>query len=462
MPAVNETYRGLSLWHETAGDSWTPRAPQPGDVEADVAIVGAGFTGLWTAYWLTEQDPSLDIVLVESEVAGFGASGRNGGWCSAIFPASLRRIAKDSGREGAVRMQRAMNETVALVGATAAKEGVDCDFELGGYLSLARNHAQLRRSATEVETWRGWGFGDDHIRLLDQDEAAELAQVHGALGGTFTPHCAALHPAKLVRGLARVVESRGVRIFEQTAALAVTPRKVTTTRGAVRARFVVRATEGYTPRVPGHHRDIVPMYSLMVATEPLPESVWAEIGLTGRPTFSDKRHLRIYGQRTADGRLAFGGRGAPYHFGSRIDPSFDQDRRVHGMLTSILRDLFPVLATTRFTHAWGGNLGIPRDWYPSVALDRATGLASAGGYVGDGVATAVLAGRTLADLICGRETDLTTLPWVGRASPRWEPEPLRWLGVNAVTAIFAGADITERRLGRPSRAASGVWRVLGH
>jgi glycine/D-amino acid oxidase-like deaminating enzyme len=462
MDSGSETYRGLSLWHETAGDSWAPRPPLPGDVDADVAIVGAGFTGLWTAYWLSRRDPSLEIVLVEGEVAGFGASGRNGGWCSAIFPASLRRVAKDSGRDAAIRMQRAMNETVRLVGETVADEAIDCDFELGGYLSVARNRAQLRRAAAEVEMWRSWGFGDEHIRLLDAGQAAGLARVRGSLGGTFAAHCAALHPAKLVRGLARAVESRGARIFEQTAATDIAPHRVSTSRGTVRARFVVRATEGYTPRLSGHHRDVVPMYSLMVATEPLPESVWAAIGLDGRPTFSDKRHLRIYGQRTADGRLAFGGRGAPYHFGSRIDPSYDRDRRVHTMLESILRDLFPVLATTRFTHAWGGNLGIPRDWYPSVTLDRTTGLGSAGGYVGDGVATAFLAGRTLADLICERETDLTTLPWVGRSSRTWEPEPLRWLGVNAVTALFAGADISERRLGRPSRAASTFWRALGH
>ena len=462
MDTASAAYRGLSLWHETAGDSWAPRSSLPGDVEADVAIVGAGYTGLWTAYWLTEQIPSLNVVLVDSEVAGFGASGRNGGWCSAIFPASLRRIAKDSGPAAAVRMQQAMNETVTLIGKTAAREGIDCDFKLGGYLSVARNQAQLRRGGAEVKEWHSWGFDDDQIRLLTKAEVAERAHIHGALGGTFTPHCAALHPAKLVRGLARVVESRGVRIFEQTAATGIKPRTVSTTRGTVQATFVVRATEGYTPRLPGHHRDLVPMYSLMVATEPLPGSAWDAIGLAGRPTFSDKRHLRIYGQRTADGRLAFGGRGAPYHFGSRIDPSFDRDRRVHAMLVSILRDLFPVLATARFTHAWGGNLGIPRDWYPSVVLDPATGVASAGGYVGDGVATAALAGRTLADLIGGHQSDLTTLPWVGRTSRRWEPEPLRWIGVNAVTALFAGADLSERTLGRPSRAAATFWRVLGH
>lgn len=204
------------------------------------------------------------------------------------------------------------------------------------------------------------------------------------------------------------------------------------------------------------------MYSLMVATAPLSDTTWDSVGLESRPTFSDERHLRIYGQRTADGRLAFGGRGAPYHFGSRIDPSFDRDGRVHAMLRSILIDLFPALEGVEFSHAWGGNLGVPRDWYPSVSLDRSTGLAVAGGYVGDGVATAALAGRTVADLVLGRETELTRLPWTGHSSPRWEPEPLRWLGVNAVTALFAAADVTERRFGRPSRAAAAFWRLLGH
>jgi glycine/D-amino acid oxidase-like deaminating enzyme len=214
--------------------------------------------------------------------------------------------------------------------------------------------------------------------------------------------------------------------------------------------------------LPGYRRAVVPMYSLMVATEPLPDDVWERVGLRSRETFSDKRHLRIYGQRTADGRIAFGGRGAPYHFGSRVQPSFNQSPRVHAMLRSILRDLLPDVAGAAFTHAWGGNLGIPRDWYPSLSFDRSTGMAHAGGYVGDGVATSNLAGRTLADLITERESDLLTLPWLSRQSPTWEPEPLRWLGVNAGTAVFATADRTEARTGRPSRTAASFWKVLGH
>ena len=235
-----------------------------------------------------------------------------------------------------------------------------------------------------------------------------------------------------------------------------------TPQGDVRAGVVIRATEGFSAQLPGHRRSIVPLYSLMVATEPLPDDVLDSIGLSARETFSDKRHLRIYGQRTADGRIAFGGRGAPYHFGSRVRPSFGDNPRVHAMLRRILRDLLPALSEARFTHAWGGNLGIPRDWYPSLSYDRATGLAHAGGYVGDGVATSNLAGRTLADLITGRESELLTLPWLARQSPKWEPEPLRWIGVNAGTAVFATADRTEARSGQPSRAASAFWKMLGH
>jgi glycine/D-amino acid oxidase-like deaminating enzyme len=462
VTAEDRAYRGLSLWHDTYPGSWAPGPPLPGDRTVDVAVVGAGYTGLWTAYYLAVADPSLRVAVLEREVAGFGASGRNGGWCSAIFPASLRKVAASSSRDAAVRMQHAMNATVAEVARVVEAERIDCRLARGGYLSVARNRAQLARARAEVDGWRSWGFGEDQMRLFDAAQVADMVTMDKAVGGTLTPHCAALDPARLVRGLADAVAARGVQIHEQTPVTAIERGRVSTPHGTVRAEVVVQATEGYTPDLPGHHRDVVPMYSLMVATEALPEAFWVATGLGGRTTFSDKRHLRIYGQRTADGRIAFGGRGAPYHFASRIRPEFDRDRRVHRMLRRILVDLFPALAGARFTHAWGGNLGIPRDWYPSLGYDRHSGRAYAGGYVGDGVATANLAGRTLADLITGADSDRLDLPWLARRSPRWEPEPLRWLGVNAGTAVFALADRTEARTGRPSRLASAFWRLLGH
>jgi glycine/D-amino acid oxidase-like deaminating enzyme len=306
---------------------------------------------------------------------------------------------------------------------------------------------------------RDWGRTD--IRLLSSAQAAARLVATRTRGATYTPDCAALHPGRLVRGLAEVVTARGVTLHERTPATAISPGVVRTAHGEVRAAHVVRATEGFTPRLPGLGRAVVPVYSLVVATEPLRASVWDEIGLARRETFSDHRHLIIYGQRTADDRLVFGGRGAPYHLGSRIRPAYDRVPRVFAALHATLLDLFPVLQGARFTHAWGGPLGIARDWCASVGLDRDTGLAWAGGYVGDGVTTTNLAGRTLRDLILGTESDLTALPWVGHHSPTWEPEPLRWLGINAGLRAMTVADAEERLTRRPSLVARAMQPLIG-
>ncbi|MGD0376831.1 MAG: FAD-binding oxidoreductase [Streptosporangiaceae bacterium] len=460
MPAASG-YRGLSLWLDTVPGTLEPGAPLPGDRDVDVAIAGAGFTGLWTAYYLSRADPGLRIAICEKEIAGFGASGRNGGWCSALFPASLAKLDRMAGRPRAIAMYRAMEQTVDEVGLAAAAESIDCHFAKGGTVGLARSPAQLDRAAAEVREARAFGFGEDDLRLLTAGEARRVAGASGVLGGTFTPHCAAIHPARLARGLAETLRRRGVALFERTPVLDIRPGRLVTATGTVRAPYVIRATEGYTPRLPGLRRAIAPVYSLMIATAPLPDAAWDEIGLAGRPTFGDLRHLIIYGQRTADGRLAFGGRGAPYHLGSAVRPAFDRVPAVFAALRRTLAELFPALATARFTHAWGGPIGVPRDWCASVGLDRATGLGWAGGYVGDGVSTTNLAGRTLADLITGADTDITRLPWVDHRSPSWEPEPLRWLGVNAGLQVMSWADRQEARTGRPSRAAVVVGRFLG-
>jgi glycine/D-amino acid oxidase-like deaminating enzyme len=454
-------YRSLSFWHDTVPGTLTPGEPLPADTEADVAIVGAGFTGLWTAYYLAKTAPDLRVVVCEREIAGFGASGRNGGWCSALFPASLNKLERMAGRDAAIAMQRAMHETVDEVGRVAAAEGIDCHYAKGGTVMLARTPVQLERARAEIAEAREFGFDESDLRLLTATEAQKLAGASSVLGGTYTPHCAAIHPARLARGLAEAVRQLGVEVYEQTPVREIHPGRVVTASGTVRARYVVRATEGYTPQLPGLERALAPVYSLMIATEPLPEDVWAQIGLADRPTFGDLRHLIIYGQRTADGRLAFGGRGAPYHLGSAIRPSFDRVPAVFDALRRTLAELFPVLGEVPVTHCWGGPLGVPRDWCASVGLDQASGLAWAGGYVGDGVSTTNLSGRTLADLITGRDSEPVRLPWVGHQSPPWEPEPLRWLGLNAGLRVMSVADREELRTGRPSRAAAFMGRFLG-
>jgi glycine/D-amino acid oxidase-like deaminating enzyme len=370
------------------------------------------------------------------------------------------RLARRAGRGAMITLQRQLFATVDEVGRVAEREGIDCHYVKGGSLQVATSPVQLARLEAAVAEGRDWGMGADDQRLLDRAEVERRVRVAGALGAAFTPHCAALDPARLARGLAKVVERAGVAVYESTPVTRIRPGRADTAHGPVTAEVVVRATEGYSAALPGARRSLLPLYSLMLATEPLPAAVWQEIGWSGRETLASASHLSMYAQRTSDGRIACGRRGAPYHFGSRVRPGFDRDERVHARLEAVLAELLPPAAGARVTHRWGGPIGIPRDWTASVGLDRRTGLAWAGGYVGDGVALANLAGRTLADLICGDDTDLVRLPWVQDRSRSWEPEPLRWLGVNAGLRLAASVDAAERRRNRPARLRGRALKLL--
>lgn len=439
-------------------------SPLDGDTDVDVAIVGGGYTGLWTAWHLLQYDPSLRVLVIERDAIGHGASGRNGGWCSALLPMSHDRMIGRHGVAATARLQRAMYDNVADVEAFvrrfAPPDTAPAIFHRGGTIDLARSAPQEARLRAHVAELHELGASEDDIRWVDRDEAVGACAATRVLGAAFTPHCGAVHPMRLVHLLARTVADAGARIVEGTEAVAIEDRIVRTRHGDVRADVVVRATEGYTCALPGERRSTLPIYSLMIGTEPLDDATWAAIGLDDRPTFNDGRHLVIYGQRTADGRLAFGGRGAPYHFGSAIRPEFDTDDRVRSMLTDTLRDLFPVLADVEVTHHWGGVLAAPRDWTCTVRFDRRSGRAVAGGYVGDGVGTAHLAGRTLAALVTGADDDVTRLAWVGHRSRAWEPEPLRWIGVNLARSATARADRAEERTGREARLWGAVMSTL--
>jgi glycine/D-amino acid oxidase-like deaminating enzyme len=442
--------RAISYWHDSLpeGELETSRPALPGDIDADVAIVGAGFTGLWTAYYLAQRDPALRIVVLEKDFAGFGASGRNGGWASGLLPTSWEQIAAESSRDETLRFQRTANEAVDEVGKVAADEGIDGHFAKGGYLRVATSPLQWDRLQQQLAHARQWDQGEDDLALLSRPDTKARVDADGVFGGLYSPHCAAIHPARMVRGVAHAAERRGVTIYEGTEVTAIEPGVVRTVHGDVRAEVAVRALEGYTSSLPQYRRALVPIYSLMIATEPLPDYVWDEIGWRDRETLNDDRRFLIYAQRTADGRIALGGRGAPYHWGSQIDPSFEHPRGVHDALHRTVVSLFPSLRDVAVTHRWGGVLGIPRDWFPSVRFDRTTGFATAGGYAGDGVTLTNLAGRTLADLITGTASDLTTLPWVGRESRAFEPEPLRFVGINAGFRLADWVDRREERTGR--------------
>jgi glycine/D-amino acid oxidase-like deaminating enzyme len=451
----------VGFWWRSLGGVPPARAPLPGPTEADVAIVGAGYTGLWTAYYLKRADPSLRIILLEREVAGFGASGRNGGWVSGFFSGPPRVYERRGGREGFAALQRAMFATVDEVGGVLAEQAIDADFVKGGHLSVALGEAQASRLRDSVASARERGLGEEDLRELSREELAARVHVVGAHGATFSPHVARVHPAKLLRGLAATVERLGVTIHEGTPVTEIRPHAALTPAGTVSARWVVRATEGYTAGLHGLGRALVPMNSSMIITEPLSADAWDQIGWAGREVMGDAAHVYVYLQRTEDGRIAIGGRGVPYRFGSRTNGTGDTAATTVKGLRAKLLELFPATAGAEVDHAWSGVLGVPRDWCISVDADPATGLAWAGGYVGEGVAAANLAGRTLRDLILGQSSGLTALPWVGRLPRRWEPEPLRWGAIHGVYSLYRMADRIERRTGRQSRLGRLVDALSG-
>lgn len=457
-------YGSFSFWLETAGEDLTPRPSLSGPTEADVAILGAGFTGLWTAYYLLKQDPSLRVVVLESEVAGFGASGRNGAWCNSGFSVSpgelTRRFGKQATRDLLLEMRGAVDE----IGRVAGAEGIDAQYFRGGQLRIARGQAQLPGIRDAYESARSLGIEEDLV-LLDAGETAERIRVTGARGALFNPHCATVQPARLARGLAGAVERLGGEIFERTTVTdfetGANPRLVTDV-GEVRAGAVVLAGEAYLARLPKLRREVLPIYSLIVLTEPLSGAQWAEIGWEGRECVASNRYTVDYLSRTADGRILFGGRGAPYHYGSRIRDDFDLHHPTHELLRRTAREWFPVLAGARFTHAWGGPLAMPRDWMPTMSYDPGQGLATARGYTGQGVATANLSGRTLADLILGQDTAVTRLPTVNHETRPWEPEPLRWLGARYVQRGLMKADDRAEQTGEPPTGNTLAERLGSH
>lgn len=437
---------------------WFDKLPElrpklPGDRDADVCIVGAGYTGLWTAYYLKRADPSLRITILEARFAGFGASGRNGGWLSGLVPGDRHRMAKTHGREKVLAWQRALNESVDEVMEVSALEGIDAGAVKGGTLEIARNPAQAARLAATVAEERRWG---NEVTELTKHEAAQRIQFDGVVSAYHTPHCARIQPAALARGLADAVERLGVTIHEQSAVIEIQPGKAVTRSGTLRAPIVLRATEGFTPALPGLHRRWLPMNSSMIATEPIPAEIWDRIGWQGRETVGDTAHGFFYAQRTVDDRIAIGGRSVPYRFGSRTDRDGQVPARTIGLLTDVLHTILPQVRDIPIAHGWCGVLAVPRDWEAGVALDRTTGLGWAGGYVGHGVTAANLAGRTLADLVLARDTPITDLPWVGHQSRDWEPEPLRWLGVRSLYLAYKLADRHETG-GR--RSTSPIARV---
>jgi len=444
----------VSFWYDEVGIP----SPQPTLAEsltADVCIVGAGYTGLWTAYYLKKASPNLRVVMLEERFAGYGASGRNGGWLTNSITGGRDQYVASHGKTAVTAFQMAMNHTVDEVIRVAGVEGIDAAIVKGGELNIASNPAQLARIRQWADDENAWGFDD--VTLLDAAQSAARINIPGVSAGIWHPHCARIHPAKLVQGLRASVLALGVELYENTRVTEIAPHIAHTARGSVTADHIVRATEGFTASLKGEHRTWLPMNSSIVVTEPLSDTLWQEIGWDGRETLGDMAHVYFYAQRTPDNRIAMGGRGVPYRFGSRTDNDGTTHDSTVESLSGLIKRYFPAAAGANIDRAWSGVLGVPRDWAATVGLDATTGIAWAGGYVGTGVTATNLAGRTLCDLIVGRDTELTKLPWVNHQTRKWEIEPLRWIATHGLYAAYSLADAREDK--SPSASTSAIARV---
>ena len=449
-------WQHISLWMDQLGETLQPRAALQADLDVDVAIIGAGYTGLWTAYYLKRQAPQLRIVILEGEIAGFGASGRNGGWLmgNLLGQDGLLAGQASGARQSAYALLHGIPDEVASV---LEREQIACDYRKGGVLyCAARYPEQLTSLRSHLAELRALGLDENDYRWLTPFDLGKQLQLANAYGAIHTPHCATIQPAKLVRGLARCVAAMGVELYEQSRVIDWQTGLVRTASGSVRADWIVPAVEGYAASLPPLGKHQLPVQSLLVATEPLPKEVWADIGLERGQAFSENSRQVTYGQRSADDRLVFGARGG-YRFGGKLRTDFNLSEDERDLRRYLFSALFPQLKDVRITHAWGGNLGMARRFRPHMLIDRRNGIALSGGYGGEGVGASNLGGRTLADLILNQQSELTRQPWVLGDQPlnklsRWEPEPLRWLGYNAIIQSFVHED---RVLANPD---SAPWR----
>lgn len=448
-----------SFWFDSLGEFQPPESPHKLPTKLDVAIVGAGFTGLWTAYYLKRHQPELEIGVFEAQHVGFGASGRNGGWCMGTATGIHEMLERPRWREEGMQLERAMQDTVDEIGRVCQAENIDCHFAKGGTLTIARYPHEVSKMRTLVEQRYALGFTEQDFSWLDAQESKQRLAAVPNLGAFYTSHCAAIHPARLVRGLAKRVQGYGASLYENTPVHRIDPGRVVTGCGEVRATRILRATEGYTTSITGQSRTVLPLYSMMIATEPLDEELWQAVGLHRRETFDDGRHLTIYGQRTLDNRLAFGGT-VDYYFGAKLLPVIPADHPSFAKVEASMKAMLPALGEVQITHKWGGLFGVPRNGRPFVQFDAKTGLGAAGGYTGEGVGASNLAARILADRVLGRNTPLTQLAWTRELPTTWPVEPLPWLGSRAVRLLGNAADRIEARTKRPSRLLGGAFESV--
>lgn len=467
LPAFVGGAAGPGLWNATApeGGPAGPVSPKPlrGDLDVDVVIVGGGFSGLWTAYHLLDGQPGLRVAVLERARLGFGASGRNGGWLMAAAPADLRVWERRFGLDAVRRAQNVLIDAVDEVAGIDGLARLGSGVRLGGAITVARSGAEWARLQDRHSALVRWGWPAERLTWLNATEVGERIGAHGTRGGLLTDPCGTLHPVALVHGLAAAVRRRGGEIHEQTSVTAIEPGRVRCGPDggiSVRAPQIVLATEAFTIEQPGEQRRYLPLASTMIATAPLPAEARAELRWRAGEAVGDARHLFFYAQHTADGRIAIGGRGAPYRLGSALSFDGAADPATAARLESTLRELWPQADGVPIDHRWSGSLAVPRDWCASCGVDRATGIAWIGGYAGHGVAATFVLGRSLAAQLRGVDDPTGSHLWTLHRGRRWEPEPLRWLASQAIVRLLASADEVEAA-GGVARRARLVHRFTG-
>jgi glycine/D-amino acid oxidase-like deaminating enzyme len=442
-----------------AHDPGRPCPPGSGDETADVVIMGGGYTGMWTAHFLTEREPGLDILLVERDVCGWGPSGRNGGFCNAFWE-ELPTLVQMFGEEGALRICRVAERSIEAIGAWCEQHGVDAWFELRGHLGVATSSAQDGAWEETVRVARRLGVAEGRFEELTPDQVAERCRSPVFRGGMLTPRAATVQPARLARGLRRVLLERGVRIRERTPVLRFkggSPVLVETPSGRIRARTAVLAMGAFAAGLPRFHRTILPRASYIVLTAPIP-GVLEGLGWTGGEGIYDFRTALHYLRTTRDGRLAFGAASSRAGLGTGIGPRLDHDRRSVRLLIHDLGRMFPQLRNVPLEAAWGGPIDVTGSHVPFFGT-LPGGVHYGLGFTGGGVGPCHLAGQVLAGLALGVEDEHTSVPLVGREPRPFPPEPLLSLGAYLTHEAIVRKDEAEDEGRRPGRLLDAVARL---
>jgi glycine/D-amino acid oxidase-like deaminating enzyme len=421
-------------WLEEAGAA-EPAAPLDGEREADVVVVGGGYTGMWAAWHAKALEPEARVVLLErAELCGRGPSGRNGGFCNSMW-LSLPNMRERWGAEGALAVARAAEDAVAGIGDFCDAESVDAWFHRGGYLKVSTAAAFDDSTFEAVAACRALGEGDA-AQELSAEEVGERCRSPVFRGGVFFPDAATVQPARLALGLRERLIAAGVEVFESSPMQGLRRRpdgvEARTSAGVVRADRAVLATGGAAKGLRGPLRGRLSIASShIVITEPAPELL-EEIGWTGGECITDSRALVDYFRTTPDGRIAFGWGGGRISPGAGLEGRAELDREVIDQTIGHLSEFFPGLAGKKVTHAWGGPIDASPTHLPLVLPLRGGRAFAAAGYTGNGVGPSHMVGRTLASLALDRRDEPSRLAFVDPAPPRVPPEPFHWLGGEAI------------------------------